>query len=72
MLALRGIECSRPGFAMVALIKSGWSLSLAASWWKRLLSAPHASGAAFIEGAAIAWSKNPSEVWAARVARETN
>jgi hypothetical protein len=28
-----------------------------------LLSAPHASQAAFIEGAAIAWSKKPSDVW---------
>jgi hypothetical protein len=27
---------------------------IAAPWWKRLLSAPHASNAAFIDGAAIA------------------
>ena len=35
---------------------------LAAPWRKRLLSAPQACKAAFIEGAAIARSKNPSEV----------
>jgi hypothetical protein len=29
-----------PGFAMVAAMTSGSSLSLAAPWWKRLLSAP--------------------------------
>jgi hypothetical protein len=51
-----------PGFAMVAATTSGSSLCLAAPWWKRLLSAPQASKAAFIEGAAIARSKNPSEV----------
>jgi hypothetical protein len=52
-----------PGFAMVAATTSGSSLCLAAPWWKRLLSAPQASkAAAFIEGAAIARSKNPSEV----------
>jgi hypothetical protein len=50
------------GFAMVAAMTSGSSLSFAAPWSKRLLSAPHASKAAFIDGAAIA-SKNPSEVW---------
>jgi hypothetical protein len=48
---------------MVAAMTSGSLLSLAAPWWKRLLSAPHASRAAFIEGAAIAKSKKPSEVW---------
>ena len=52
-----------PGFAMVAAMTSGSSLSFAAPWWKRLLSAPHASRAAFIDGAAIARSKKPSEVW---------
>jgi len=51
-----------PGFAMVAATTSGSSLSFAAPWWKRLLSAPHASRAAFMDGAAIARSKNPSEV----------
>ena len=30
---------------------------------KRLLSAPHASSAAFIDGAAISWSKKLSDVW---------
>jgi hypothetical protein len=52
-----------PGFAIVAATTSGSSLSLAAPWWNRLLSAPHASSAAFIDGAAIAWSKKPSDVW---------
>ena len=52
-----------PGFVMVAAMTSGSSLSFAAPWWKRLLSAPHASRAAFIDGAAIARSKKPSEVW---------
>ena len=51
-----------PGFAMVAAMMSGSTLSFAAPWWKRLLSAPHASRAAFIDGAAIARSKKPSEV----------
>jgi hypothetical protein len=32
------------------------------AWWNRLLSAPQASKAAFIDGAAIACSKNPNEV----------
>lgn len=31
--------------------------------WKRLLSAPHASRAAFIDGAAMDCSKKPSDVW---------
>ena len=35
---------------------------IAAPWWKRLLLAPQASRAAFMEGAAIARSKKPSEV----------
>jgi hypothetical protein len=48
---------------MVSAMTAGSSLSFAARWWKRLLSAPHASRAAFIDGAAIAWSKKPSEVW---------
>jgi hypothetical protein len=48
---------------MVAAITAGSSLFFAAPWWKRLLSAPHASKAAFIDGAAIAWSKKPSEIW---------
>jgi hypothetical protein len=52
-----------PGFAMVAAMTSESSLSFAAPWWKRLLSAPHASRAAFIDGAAIARSKKPGEVW---------
>jgi hypothetical protein len=52
-----------PGFAMAAAMTSGSSLSFAAPWWKRLLSAPHASKADFIDGAAIARSKKPSEVW---------
>jgi hypothetical protein len=52
-----------PGFFMAAAMTSGSSLSFAAPWWKRLLSAPHASRAAFIDGAAIARSKKPSEVW---------
>lgn len=52
-----------PGFFMAAAMTSGSSLSFAAPWWKRLLSAPHASRAAFMEGAAIARSKKPSEVW---------
>jgi hypothetical protein len=52
-----------PGFAMVAAMTSGSWLSFAAPWWKRLLSAPHASRAAFIDGAAIACSKKPSDVW---------
>jgi hypothetical protein len=43
-----------PGFARVAAITSGSWLSFAAPWWKRLLSAPHASKAAFMDGAAIA------------------
>ena len=45
-----------PGFDMVAATTSGSSVSLAAPWWKRLLPAPHASSAAFIDGAAIARS----------------
>jgi len=52
-----------PGFAIVAAMTSGSVLSVAAPWWKRLLSAPHASRAAFIEGAAIACSKKPRAVW---------
>nr|GAJ35005.1 hypothetical protein BDOA9_0142040 [Bradyrhizobium sp. DOA9] len=52
-----------PGFAMVAATTSGSSVSFAAPWWNRLELAPQASSAAFIEGAAIAWSKKPSEVW---------
>jgi len=52
-----------PGFAMVAAMTSGSVLSFAAPWWKRLLSAPHASSAAFIDGAAMACSKKPSDVW---------
>ena len=45
-----------PGFAIVAATTSGSSVSLACPWWKRLLPAPHASSAAFIDGAAIARS----------------
>jgi len=37
--------------------------SFAAPWWKRLLSAPHVSRAAFIDGAATAISKKPRNVW---------
>jgi hypothetical protein len=48
---------------MVAAMTSGSSLSFATPWWKRLLSAPHACRAAFIDGAAIACSKKPSEGW---------
>jgi hypothetical protein len=48
---------------MVAAMTSRSSASFAAPWWNRLLSAPHASRAAFIDGAAIACSKKPSEVW---------
>jgi hypothetical protein len=47
---------------MVAAMTSGSVLSFATPWWKRLLSAPHASKAAFIDGAAMACSKKPSEV----------
>jgi hypothetical protein len=47
---------------MVAAMTFGSVLSFAAPWWKRLLSAPHASNAAFIDGAAMACSKKPSEV----------
>jgi type I restriction enzyme R subunit len=42
------------GFFMVTAMTSGSSPSFAAPWWKRLLSAPQASRAAFIDGAAIA------------------
>jgi hypothetical protein len=43
------------GLAIVAAATTpGSVISLAAPWWKRLLSAPHAASAAFIEGAAIA------------------
>jgi hypothetical protein len=52
-----------PGFAIVAAMTSGSVLSFAAPWWKRLLSAPQALSAAFIDGAAIACSKKPSDVW---------
>ena len=52
-----------PGFAMVAAMTSRSWLSFATPWWKRLLSAPHASKAAFIDGAAIACSKKPRDVW---------
>ena len=45
-----------PGFAMAAATTSGSSVSLAKPWWKRLLPAPHASSAAFMDGAAIARS----------------
>jgi hypothetical protein len=48
---------------MVAAMTFGSWLSFAAPWWNRLLSAPHAYKAAFIDGAAIAWSKKPSEIW---------
>jgi hypothetical protein len=44
------LEDHAPGFAIVAAMTSGSVLSVAAPWWKRLLSAPHASRAAFIEG----------------------
>jgi hypothetical protein len=47
---------------MVAAMTSGSWLSFAAPWWKRLLSAPQASKAAFIDGAATARSKKPSDV----------
>jgi hypothetical protein len=58
-----GRRRTTPGFAKVAAMMCRSLLSLAAPWWKRLLSAPHASKAAFIDGAAIAKSKKPSEVW---------
>ena len=45
-----------PGFAMVAATTSGSSVALAAPWWNRLLPAPHASKAAFMDGATIARS----------------
>ena len=51
------------GFCQVAAMTSGSWLSFAAPWWKRLLSAPHASRTALMEGAAIARSKKPSDVW---------
>ena len=47
-------EETTPGFFMVAAMMFRSSLSFAAPWWKRLLSAPQASSAAFIDGAAIA------------------
>jgi hypothetical protein len=43
-----------PGFAMVAAMTTGSWLSLAAPWWKRLLSAPKLPGPLFIDRAAIA------------------
>ena len=52
-----------PGAAMVAATTSGSSVSLAAPWWNRLLSAPQASSAAFIDGAAMARSKKPRDVF---------
>jgi hypothetical protein len=44
------------GAATVAAITAGSSLGFAAPWWKRLLSAPQACNAAFIDSAAIARS----------------
>jgi hypothetical protein len=57
-----GCFSTTPGFVMLAAMTSGSWLSFAAPWWKRLQSAPHASRAAFIEGAA-ACLKKPSDVW---------
>lgn len=51
-----------PGFDIVAATTSGSSVSLATPLWKRLLPAPQANRAAFMEGAAIARSKKPSDV----------
>jgi len=45
-----------PGFDIVAATTSGSSASLATPRWERLLPAPLASSAAFIDGAAIARS----------------
>jgi hypothetical protein len=47
------------GFAIVASTTDASFTSLAKPWWKSLVLEPHASNAAFIDGAAIARSKNP-------------
>jgi hypothetical protein len=49
--------------AIVAAMTSVSSDSLAKPWWKRLRLVPHASSAAFMEGAGTARSKKPWDVW---------
>jgi hypothetical protein len=46
----------------VAATIAGSSVSFAKPWWKRFVFEPQACKAAFIDGAAMARSKNPREV----------
>jgi len=51
-----------PGRAIVAITMAGSFVSFAKPWVNRLCAPPHASSAAFMDGAATARSKKPIEV----------
>jgi hypothetical protein len=57
-----GRRRTTPGLASVAATIAGSSVSFAKPCWKRFVSEPQACKAAFIDGAAMARSKNPREV----------
>ena len=57
-----GVPWNSTGPASVAATIAGSSVSFAKPWWKRFVFEPQLSKAAFIDGAAMARSKNPTEV----------